>query len=122
MSKPVGRRAREINPDDLLIEFSPEMMRGFARLEAMVNKSEQFSPETLLTLQEMAGGRHFIAKEAFFWVSRIVQEASEHIHATRDERAKEALSNLMTTMWDVEKEPGYTPFVLSKRTRSVPER
>jgi hypothetical protein len=119
MSKPVGQRVKEIHPDDLLIQFSPEMMRGFARLEAMVNNSEHVEPETLLTLQELAGGRHFILKESLFWISKIVQETSEHSHATGDERAKEALSNLMTTMWDIEKEPGYTPFTLAKRSRTV---
>lgn len=122
MSKPVGQRVREIHPDDLLIQFSPEMMRGFARLEAMVNKSDHVKPEILLTLQELAGGWHLILKEALFWVSKIVQETSEHIHATGDERAKEALSNLMRTMWDIEKEPGYTPFTLAKCSRTEQQR
>jgi len=122
MPKMPGQRAREIHPDDLLVQFSPEMVRGFARLEAMVNKSEQVAPETLLTLQELAGGRHFILKEALFWISKIVEETSEHVHATGDKRAKEALSDLMTCMWDIEKEPGYTPFTLAKRSRSLPER
>ena len=95
---------------------------GASELEPGVNKSEQVGPETLLTLQDLVGGRQYLLKEALFWISKIVEETSEHVHATGDERAKEALSDLMTCMWDIEKEPGYTPFTLAKRSRALPER
>jgi hypothetical protein len=122
MPKTPGQRAREIHPDDLLVQFSPDMTRQFAVLEAMVNRSEQVSPETLTTLTELASGKPFLAKEAFFWIAKIVEETSNHIHATGDQRAQEALSNLMECMWDIEKEPGYAPFTFSKSSRRVNER
>jgi hypothetical protein len=122
MPKTPGQRARDIHPDDLLVQFSPDMTRQFARLEAMVSQSKQVEQETLLTLTELASGKPFLAKEAFFWVAKIVEETSNHIHATGDQRAQEALSNLMTCMWDIEKEPGYAPFTVSKSVRRANER
>jgi hypothetical protein len=122
MLKPPGQRAREIHPDDLLVQFLPDMTRQFAQLEAMVNQSEQVEPETLLTLTELASGKPLLAKEAFFWVAKIVEETSNHIHVTGDQRAQESLSNLMSCMWDLEKEPGYAPFTFSKSIRRANER
>lgn len=122
MQKTAGQKAREIHPDDLLLQFSPEMTRKFAVLEAAVNPSNQMGPEVWETLDDFANGRAMRAKEAFSWVAHIVKETTDHIHATGDKRVKQALDDLIECMWDVNKEPRYAPFTLIKSPAKQNER
>jgi hypothetical protein len=105
------RRVSEIDRNALRIEFSPEMIRAFARLEAAVHKSQHFSPEILANLQESAQGKSVSIDGAFTRIATVVREAMEHFHATGDERTKEAVDDFISQL--MEEGPGQ-PFTLCK--------
>lgn len=52
------RAATEINPDSARVQFGPEVVRSFARLEAMVHGSKHYDPDLLENLQELASGKN----------------------------------------------------------------
>jgi hypothetical protein len=91
-------RAPEVDIGSLRVQFSPEVVRGFARVEAAVHKSQHFSPEILENLQEYAQGQAVHMESALYGVALVVRETMKHIHETGNERAQEALDNLFAEL------------------------
>jgi len=104
IKKPLG--------DDLLVHFSPEVTRQFARLEAAVHDSPHFADEMLWELQDRADGEPLRPRTAILSIAVIVRETMRHIQATGDKRAEEALSGLIDALTELE--PDRQPVVLEK--------
>jgi len=104
-----------LNPDAVMVEFSPDVTRSFARLEAMVQGSEHFDGDVLLNLQELAAGKTlFSVTDALGTVAQIARETHRHIQATKDTRAEEALQQLTTELCGAREAP---PIILLRSPR-----
>jgi hypothetical protein len=84
------------------------MKTRLARLEATLKDSEHFSPEMTLSLQELASGREMTVIDLLTNLALIVEDASDHIHATGDEKAERALRHLLAGLSGVDPEPQVT--------------
>lgn len=111
VAKHVGkalRQGEQIDADRVMVQFSPEVLRGFARLEAAVHKSEHFSPDILVNLQEYTAGKPLSVQSALTGIAFFTKEAMEHVNATGDKRAKEALDDLIGNLLGLNKKPPFT--------------
>ena len=73
-----------------------------------------------MDLKELASGEAHSARTMLFWVSTIISETSDHIHATRDASAKEALDNLLECMSGVAiAQPGHAPFTFESTKKAI---
>ena len=109
-----SRKATHINPNSVQMEFSPEVRKQFARLEALMDGSKHCSPETLETLRHVSEGATFNATQTLTSIMLIVQDAVTHLHSTGDQRVKGALLALMDELDGSERGPGHTPFTFAK--------
>ena len=115
----VGRisKSEPLNPDLVRVGFSPEVLRSFARLEAMVHDSAHFSPEILENLQELASGKQYSVSMALSEMALITKNSLKHIQATGDKKAQEALDSLISNVMGLGHDE--TPItLLAPRTRS----
>ena len=83
---------------DVMVRFSPEVVRGFARLEAAVQDSDHFSPEILENLRGYATGKAISVQRALTGIAFVTREAMQHVNATGDEKAKDALADLIDNL------------------------
>jgi hypothetical protein len=96
-----SRKTSEINADSVLVQFSPEVVRGFARLEAALHDSQHFSQDILLNLQDYAAGKPLSVERALTGIALVTRETMEHVRATGDERTKDVLNNFISDLLGV---------------------
>ena len=93
-----ARRVSETDASDIMIRFSPEVLRGMARLEAAVHDSEYFNPAILENLQEYSTGKPISVPSALTGIAHFTREAMDHVNATGDNRAKEGLDGFISDL------------------------
>lgn len=103
-----ARSISEMDADSVRVQFSPNMRRAFARLEAAVCDSTHFSPEILQNLQEYANGKSLSVQGALTGIAMITSEATGHVNATGDKRAEQALSHLIGQLMEEGPNPPIT--------------
>ena len=92
MAKPhLSRVGESSDPRSTRIDFSPEVRSAFRDLAAAVHFSD-FDPLILQTVQEWAGTRKPSVEDVVTSLPVIASETFRHIHATGDEKAREAWS------------------------------
>jgi hypothetical protein len=95
------RRRPVIDADLAQIQFSPEVVRSFARLAALVSDSKDFSQEIRENLEELASGKPYPVHTALTEMALITRETMDHIHATGDQSARKALDQLISNVMGV---------------------
>src|ERR1035438_8631522 len=110
-----GRAARRTRPDSqldadtVMVQFSPEVISSLRRLEAMVHDSKHFSPDILANLQEgYTDGKPMLLHHALTLVASVTREAMEHVNATGDQRAKQAVHNISCLLLGLDDQPPFT--------------
>jgi hypothetical protein len=91
---------REVNALDVSVKFSPEVARKFARLEAFVHDSPHFDSGLLINLQSLASGKSPCLDEIIPGMAQLASETMRHVQATGDTRAADALSDLISSMFE----------------------
>jgi hypothetical protein len=107
-------RAQKIDADTARIQFSPEVVRSFARLEALVHDSTHYAPDLLVNLQELASGKHYPVHMALNEMALITRETMKHVHATGDTRAEQALDDLISSVMNIGSDPKPVTVLASK--------
>jgi hypothetical protein len=97
--------ASEMDGASVMVQFSPEVVRGFTRLEAAVHKSKHFSPEILENLQAYTEGKPLTVHNAITAIAFVTKETMRHVHETGDTRAKEALDDLTLALIEDSRKP-----------------
>jgi hypothetical protein len=105
------RRSTEMDAETVMIQFSPDVVRGFARLEAAVHDSPHFSPDILENLQEYAAGKPLSVHSALTAIAFVTREAMHHVNATGDDSAKRALDSFVGDLLGKDDRP---PFAITK--------
>jgi hypothetical protein len=117
-----SRTGTKIDFGVVKVEFSPEVRRGFARLEAAVHDSKHFSPEILLNLQEYAEGYSVTVPDALSAIAHFTREAMKHVRATRETagsvRTQKALDDLIAELMALNDDT--PPITLVKGRASLP--
>jgi len=85
---------QKIDAEGVRVQFAPGVVRGFARLEALVHDSPHFDSDLLLNLQDLAAGKPFFIQTALSEMALLTRETMKHVQATGDKRAEEALEEL----------------------------
>jgi hypothetical protein len=85
---------QKIDAEGVKVQFTPGVVRGFARLEALVHDSLHFDSDLLLNLQDLAAGKPFFIQTALSEMALLTRETMKHVQATGDKRAEEALEEL----------------------------
>jgi hypothetical protein len=107
-AKPTPRQPRassQSGDEAILVQFSPEVVRAFSRLEAAVHKSEYFSPEILENLQAYTTGKPMTVHNAINAMTFVTQETMKHVLKTGDAHAEEAFNDLTTALIEDSKSP-----------------
>lgn len=100
-----SQQFRKVNTEVTKVQFSPEVVTSFRRLEALVHDSDHFAPEMLDSLQDFASGKPARLASAMATMANIGRETMRHVQATGDVRAEDALSNLASELYDHSKNP-----------------
>jgi hypothetical protein len=114
------RRNTEIDADLAKVQFSPEVVAGFARLEALVHDSPHFNPEIRENLRDLASGKTFDVHLALTEMALIAQNTMRHVTATGDTRAEQALDDPTSDMMGVGRGGDSKPialFISQRRNR-----
>ena len=106
------RNGTEIDADTATIQFSPVVVRGFARLEAMIHDSPHFDSDLRENLRQLASGKPFPVHMALTEMALITRETMDHVHATGDTRAQQALDELITDVMGVGRDGDSMPVTL----------
>ena len=94
MSASHSRKASQMDPRGVNIQFAPEVRQAFGDLAAAVHFSEHFDGEMLKTVQEWAAGKPASVHDVITALPVIAKETFQHVHATGDLKAAEAWGNL----------------------------
>ena len=115
-SKHAARVQKRSQPEalDLKLEYSPEMRRAFARLEAAIYDSPHCDGGILENLEMFSEKHPWPLQSVLTGIATVVREAMKHVAATGDQRAEGALTDLMVLLGD-EKPP---VSLASKRDRN----
>lgn len=106
------RTSTPLNVDNVSVQLSPQMLRCLSRIEAAVHDSDHFDPDIKKNLQDYASGRPFSSiRMAFSGIAIITQETMEHVYATGDRHAKDALEDFINQFYK-EEEQGVPSFTL----------
>jgi hypothetical protein len=95
------KKGTEIDADAATVRFSPQVVRSFAQLEAMVHDSPHFSAEIKENLQGFASGKPSPVHTALTEMGLIARETMNHVRATGDTRAEQALNDLLSDVMGV---------------------
>jgi hypothetical protein len=85
-----SRRTAELDATSILVSFSPQLTQAFADLAAAVHFSRDFDPAIFETVKEWGEGKKKTLHGVLISLPSIADETMKHIHATGDERAREA--------------------------------
>ena len=85
-----SRNVRNLSPRAVKVHLSEEARRAFGDLSAAVHFSDHFHPQMLLIVDDFAKGTNFSVEDVITSLPSIAEEVFRHIHATGDERAREA--------------------------------
>lgn len=102
--------------DDVKIQFSPEVVRDFVRLEALVHGSPQFE-FVQENLQELASGKPVPLPIALSHVARIAEHSVRHAQATGDAHVEGALDGLQEHLRGYGESKPFTVVLPKTRTR-----
>jgi hypothetical protein len=108
---------QKINADMVKVQFTPGVVRSFARLEALVHDSPHFDSDLLLNLQDLAAGKPFFIQTALSEMALITRETMNHVRETGDSRAEKALEELHESLMGSPDPKTVT--VLVPKTRTV---
>ena len=100
-----SQRFRKVNTEVTKVEFSPDVVTSFRRLEAFVHNSDHFAPEMIENLQDLASGKPAHLDTAMVTILYIGRETMKHVQATGDKRAEDALRDLASALNDNSKDP-----------------
>jgi hypothetical protein len=87
-------RETELNPRNIEIRFSPGVRNAFNDLDAAVHFSEHFDADMKGVLQRWAEGKTPSAHEFVTAIPLIAAETFRHIHATNDQKARDAWEDI----------------------------
>lgn len=93
-------KVRKTDAIDVSVKFSPEVARNFARLEAFVHDSPHFDSGLLINLQSLASGKAPSLNEIIPEMAQLARETMQHVQATGDTRAADALLDLTSSMFE----------------------
>ena len=88
------QKTTELQPDDVVIRFSPEARESLLALEETVHLSSHFDTDIRRTLQSLANGNPISLSSLVGALPLIIKETMRHIHETGDEKAQSALLEL----------------------------
>jgi len=88
------RKITELKADEVTIQFSTEVRQSLRDLEAAVHFSDHFDPDVRHTLRDLADGTRVTIRDLVGSLPLIIAETINHIHATNDQRARQALLEL----------------------------
>ena len=108
-----ARRELKLDDRDVEIHFSSQVRGAFADLAAAVHFSEHFDPGIRGVLQRLADGKAHNVREVLTAFPVIAEETFSHLHATNDERAREAWREICNQM----PEHGFTLAQKHKRAK-----
>jgi hypothetical protein len=101
-----GRHAKRVQkkstPDesDIQVRYSPKMRRAFARIEAAVHNSEHFDEGILENLELFTEDRPWSLQDVLNAIATVVHCTMEHVAATHDAKAREALTEFLVVLGD----------------------
>jgi hypothetical protein len=93
-----ARKATELDARSISIAFSPSVREAFGDLDAAVRNSEHFDPAIRQILHGWAEGKPQSIHDVLIAFPLIAEQATEHIRATNDERAREAWREVCSQM------------------------
>jgi hypothetical protein len=108
-----ARRELKLDGRDVEIHFSPRVRDALADLAAAVHFSEHFDPGMRGVLQHWADGKTQSLRDVLTAFPIIAEETFSHIHATNDERARDAWREICNQM----PEHGFTLAQKHKRAK-----
>ena len=112
-----GARTQKLDADTVKIQCAPELVRSFARLEALVHDSPHYPRELLANLQDLASGKPLHVQTALTEMALITRETMKHMQATGDKRAEKALEELHESLMGDPNPKPVTVLVPRERTR-----
>ncbi len=98
MSVSHSRRSSELDPASILVSFSPQLTQAFADLAAAVHFSQHFDRDIFGIVNDWGQGKTKSLRNVLIALPSIADETLKHIHATGDERAKEAWKQIQLEM------------------------
>lgn len=101
------------NADEMRVQFSRSVRASFADLAASVHFSNDFDPDILKVVESWANAKEIKVREAFVAFPAIAGEVFRHVHATGDEKAKDAWDAIRNQM----PENGFTLSMASLRAK-----
>jgi|SRR5579862_6156294 len=107
-----GRLVEEINPDSVQLQFSRHVTESFEKILDAVRASPHFSPEIKTNLEEASKPCLLTVQTAFEHIAMVCEETMKHVVATGDQRARDALDDLVCQL--MIEEPHGRPFRLVK--------
>jgi ABC-type uncharacterized transport system ATPase subunit len=81
-----------------LVSFSPQLTQAFADLAAAVHFSQDFDRDIFGIVKDWGQGKTKSLRNVLIALPSIADETVKHIHATGDERAKEAWKEIQLEM------------------------
>lgn len=93
-----SKASSEIDPRGVVVNFSPEVTKAFGDLAAAVHFSEHFDGEMLKTVEDYAAGKPRSVHDIMTALPAIAEETFKHVHATGDQSAAKAWSNISSEM------------------------
>lgn len=88
------RTITKLQPDEVIVRFSPDVRQSLVALEETVHASSYFDPDIRESLQSMAKGDAITIRGLVAILPLIIKETMNHIHQTGDEKARSALLEL----------------------------
>jgi hypothetical protein len=90
-----AKKTSDLDADGVTVQYSDALRQKFAGLYQAVENSRNFDGAVLIELRDLSDGHEASVKALLGTLLDIGAQASRHVHVTNDQRAAEALSNLV---------------------------